>query len=275
MYAPLGKTSPLLFLQPMGVYGKRGKASNVEQSKAAWQCMAKKEEVFRSRKPKRGIFLGEIIRVLLADDHRLFRQGITALLEHDPEIKVVGEAENGEEAVKMAELLKPDAVLMDIQMPHLDGFEATQRIKQILPNTAVLILSHDDSPKQLAKALEAGANGYLLKSADFSEVAWAVKTAKKGEIYLTPRMTGALVKGYRELEGKLVSASTPLSPREEEILKLIAEGLTSTEIAKRLSISVKTVQTHRAHILEKLNLHNSVELIQYAIKHGLIDLPQD
>ncbi|MBI5033799.1 MAG: response regulator transcription factor [Chloroflexi bacterium] len=212
------------------------------------------------------------MKIVLADDHTLVRRGIRALLETQTDLQVVGEAANGTEAVAQTCALKPDIVLMDIGMPDLDGLEATAQIKRVLPEVNVLLLTVHDDADYLFRALAVGASGYILKGADVSELVLALQAVKGGQVYLQPSAAKHLVSNY------LNRASAPekqqieeLTPRQREILALIAEGLTNQQIADKLVLSPFTVATHRANIMQKLNLHNRTELIRYAMKHGLID----
>jgi len=212
------------------------------------------------------------MRVLVVDDHTLVREGIRLLLESAPYIEVVGEAGDGLEALEKVRQLKPDIVLMDVAMPRLGGIEATKRIKQEFPSVQVLALTIHDNEEYLFQMLQAGACGYVLKKARPEELIAALEAAERGEVYLSPGMAKSLVEDYlkRVEAGEEEDSYHRLTDREREILKLIAEGYTNPEIARMLHLSVKTVQAHRAHIMEKLNLHRSAELIKYAIRKGLI-----
>ncbi len=212
------------------------------------------------------------MRILLADDHTLVRRGIRALLETQADLQVVGEAANGTEAVAQAHAFKPDVVLMDIGMPERDGLDATAQIKRELPNVNVLLLTVHDDADYLFRALAVGASGYILKGADVNELLLALQAVQRGDVYLQPSAAKHLVGDY------LNRASAPekqqieeLTPRQREILALIADGLTNQQIADKLVLSPFTIATHRANIMQKLNLHNRTELIRYAMKHGLID----
>jgi two-component system response regulator NreC len=212
------------------------------------------------------------MRVLVVDDHTLVREGIRLLLESAPYIEVVGEAGDGLEALEKVRQLKPDIVLMDVAMPRLGGIEATKRIKQEFPSVQVLALTIHDNEEYLFQMLQAGACGYVLKKARPEELIAALEAAERGEVYLSPGMAKSLVEDYlkRVEAGEEEDSYHRLTDREREILKLIAEGYTNPEIARMLHLSVKTVQAHRAHIMEKLNLHRPAELIKYAIRKGLI-----
>jgi len=212
-------------------------------------------------------------RILVADDHTLIRQGIVGLLNAQPDMEVVGEAGSGEEAIAKAGTDAPDIVLMDIGMPGLNGLAATQQIRAQFPSTEVLMLTMHDREDYLFQALQAGAAGYILKGADVQDLLSAIRTAASGGMYLHPIVTRRLLSDYlRSVEsGEGPASFGGLTEREREVLKLIAQGKTTTEIAQMLFISPHTVQSHRDHIMEKLNLHRKAELIKYAIRRGLVD----
>ncbi len=217
------------------------------------------------------------IRVLVADDHTVVRQGIRSLLQAEPDLRVVGEAGDGRDAVRLARELQPDVIVMDLAMPGMDGMEATRAIKQTLPQTHILALTVHESDEYFFRVLQAGASGYVLKRAAASELLSAVRAVARGEVFLFPAVAKKLLADYLtraqtrdERETRDLYAG--LTVREHEILTLIAEGLTNREIAERLMLSLSTVQTHYTHILEKLNLQNRAELIKYAIRRGLIEV---
>jgi two-component system response regulator NreC len=214
------------------------------------------------------------IRVLLADDHRMMREGIRALLERQPGIRVIGEASDGREAVRLAMQLRPDVVVMDVSMPMLNGFEATRQIRRDCPDTRVLVLTVHESEEYVARLLAAGASGYIVKKAAVDDLSNAIRTVHSGEVFLYPSIAKVVIEDYvrRLREGRSVNSREVLSDREREVLQLIAEGYTSREIAEMLHLSVKTVQNHRSKIMRKLDLHDRGELIKYAIRQGIIHL---
>ncbi|WP_069806150.1 response regulator [Thermogemmatispora onikobensis] len=238
------------------------------------------------------------IRLVLADDHDILRQGLKLLLTLQPEIHIVGEAKTGRGAVEMARQLRPDIVVMDITMPEMDGLEACRRIRAEQPETQVLILTMHDSEEYFLQALRVGASGYLVKKAAPAELQSAVRALADNGAFLYPGLARSLIRVYLEQctaqeESQTQESSQParesppgeesekladelrvLSPRELEVLTLVAEGYTSQEIANRLVLSVKTVQAHRANIMEKLGLHDIPHLVRFAIRHGLIS-PDD
>jgi len=215
-----------------------------------------------------------VIRVVIADDHSILREGVKLLLEAEPDIEVIGQASNGLEAVRMADELKPDLVLMDIQMPGVDGIEACQRIGRQAPTVKVLVLSQNDNEHNLISVLQHGALGYVLKQNAAEELVHAVHTVMKGHVYLTPAMASRFVQSYFRREEEKQDKARQLTPREQEVLKGIADGQTNQQIADSLFVSIKTVQTHRGNIMEKLNLHDRVDLVKYAIKTGLVSLQE-
>jgi DNA-binding NarL/FixJ family response regulator len=215
----------------------------------------------------------EKIRILLADDHTLMRSGIRALLEDEPGLTVIGEAEDGRSAVAQACKLGPDLVIMDIAMPLLNGLEATRQIRQQCPHVRVLILSMHDNEEYIRQVLEAGAMGYILKDAAARELISAIRSVYRGEAVLSPAVTRLVIEDYLRWGGTRPQAeSDGLSPREREVLQLIAEGYTNKQIAEILSISIKTVQAHRNNLMSKLDLHDRGELIKYAIQKKIIEI---
>lgn len=213
------------------------------------------------------------IRVLLVDDHQLFRQGLRSMLANDAGIEVVGEAENGRSAVELARQLAPDVVVMDISMPDLNGIEATRQIAARAPQTRVLALSMHSDRRFVTGALAAGAAGYLLKDCAFEELCRAVHAVAKKQVYLSPAVAGEAVDAHvRGGEDAASPALRDLTSRQREILQLVAEGRATKQIAARLHISTKTVDTHRHEIMTKLGLHSIAELTKFAVREGLTDL---
>jgi DNA-binding NarL/FixJ family response regulator len=212
------------------------------------------------------------LRLLLADDHTLFRHGLTKILEERPEWTVVAEAGDGRECVKLALALKPDVVVLDIAMPLLNGIEATRQIVRRLDHVGVLVLSmHADEP-YIMQALEAGAHGYLLKDSAGHDLIRAIEIVATGKSFFSPAVSKVLLDDYvrRLASSGITDRYQTLSEREREIFQLIAEGHTNKAIADLLSLSPTTIETHRAHILQKLDLHNTAELVLYAVRRGVI-----
>jgi DNA-binding NarL/FixJ family response regulator len=209
------------------------------------------------------------VSVMLADDHAVVRDGLRALLEGGNDMQVVGVAGNGREAVSEALRLRPDIVIMDIAMPELDGVEATRRIVERSPETRVLILSMYLSAEHIYRALQAGAQGYVLKESAGEEVVDAVRALRAGKRYLSHRITETVIDDYLR-EGTNVSPLDSLSLRERDVLQLVVEGRTNAAIAQALSLSPKTVETYRARIMKKLKVRDTVELVKFSMRHGLI-----
>ena len=226
----------------------------------------------------------EQIRVLLADDHDILRQGLKLLLEAQPDLQVIGEARTGRAALEQVAQLQPDIVVLDITMPDTDGLEACQRIRSQYPATQVLILTMHESEEYFLQALRVGAAGYLVKKAAPAELCAAVRTIKQGGAFLYPGLAKALIRAYLAPQNEPVGESTiqkepstpsagaldVLTPRELEVLKLVAAGSTNQEIADRLVLSIKTIQAHRANVMEKLGLHDITHLVRFALRHGLV-----
>ena len=212
----------------------------------------------------------EKIKILMVDDHALMRDGIGALLGLHDDIEIVGEASEGKEAIKKARELAPDVIIMDIAMPGMDGLEATRRIRKENPKMKVLVLTQYDTREYILSAIKAGAAGYIPKRALGSELVAAIRTVYQGNSFLYPSAAAALIEVY--LHQSEEEPYDRLTAREREILKLIAEGHTSREIADMLFISLKTVLGHRAKTMEKLDIHNRTELIKYAMRKGLISM---
>jgi two-component system response regulator NreC len=212
------------------------------------------------------------LRILLADDHIVMRTGLRALLERQPNLEVVGETENGRETVALAASLRPDVVVMDVGMPVLNGIEATQTIVTQCPTIAVVILSMHADESYVMRALKAGARGYLLKDSAAEDLIVAIQATSQGKSFFSPKVSRILAEDYvRVLKQKgAVDTYDLLTSREREILQLLVEGRANKEVATALNISPYTVETHRGHILQKLNLHNSAELVLYAVRKGII-----
>ena len=218
------------------------------------------------------------LRILIADDHGLVRRGARAVLRSRRGWRVVGEAANGREAVEKAIALKPDVAVVDIGMPELDGVEVTRQIREAVPNTKVLVLTMHESDQMVRRALDAGARGYLLKSDLTDCLAKAVKAVAEGKRFLTPKVSEIVLDGFlkprsRQQDGKPAGSRT--TPRELEIIRLLAEGKSNKEIAPLLGITVRTVETHRAKIMLKLGLHSLAELIHYALQNEIISAKAD
>ena len=209
------------------------------------------------------------IRLIIADDHAVVREGLVALLEDETDLDIVGQAGTGTEAVVLVRQHRPDIALLDITMPDLDGLEATRQIVSESPEVKVLILTMHEEEAFFFEALRAGAAGYVLKGVHSEELLHAIRAVYEGGVYLPPKLAGSLVQDYLEYHPQPLPSEL-LTPREREILSLIAQGLTNREIAERLFLSVNTVKTHRLHIYQKLDLHNRAGLIDYALRRGLL-----
>lgn len=214
-------------------------------------------------------------RVLIADDHTLFRQGIRTLLSNEPDIEIVGEASNGNEAILLTEQFRPDLVLMDVSMPGLSSFEATRQLKRVRPDLKVLFLTMYDDEDYLLESMQAGASGYILKDSPTEQLLSGIRDVQNGGSYLSPRMLAQLVDDFRTRMKS--SAPQPrlasLTSREKEVLKLLAEGNSVKEIATGLNLSVKTIEAHKFNLMRKLDIHNKAQLVQYAIQKKIIQLP--
>ncbi|MFQ5718051.1 MAG: response regulator [Acidobacteriota bacterium] len=214
------------------------------------------------------------IRVFIADDHTLFRQGVRRLLEDTEIAEVIGEAADGADAVRKVVECSPDVVLMDISMPHLNGIEATRQILKKTPEQRILILTMHDNEKYIGQILRAGAAGYLLKDTPSNDFLSAIKAVHRGDSYLSPSVSRKILDGLfqdRESRGRRTGVDL-LTPREREILTLLAEGKSNREIAELLFISPKTVDVHRTNIMKKLDIHSIVQLVKYAIHQGLVEI---
>jgi len=213
------------------------------------------------------------ISVVLADDHEIIRNGLRSLLEKETDIQVVGEAQDGRTAVRLAKDLNPDVIVMDVSMPDLNGIEATREISSRAPRTRVLGLSMHSDRRFVARMLQAGAAGYLLKECAYDEFVRAVRTVASGKTYLSPGVTDGIVEAFvRRPSAETPAAASVLTPRQREVLQLVAEGRATKQIAARLHVSTKTVDTHRHEIMTKLDLHSIAELTKFAVREGLTDL---
>jgi DNA-binding NarL/FixJ family response regulator len=208
------------------------------------------------------------LRILLADDHAVVRQGFKMILAEQPDMEIVGEAGNGREAVEQAERLLPDVVVMDVAMPELNGIEATRRLGQATPHARVLALSMHKDSVYVREILRAGARGYLLKDSPAADLIAAVRAVAAGEGFLSPAVSNAVLDDYRR---HVTNPIDLLSSREREVLQMLAEGKTNKEIAGVLNLSVYTVDAHRGRIMEKLNLHSINDLVRFAVRNGLIE----
>jgi DNA-binding NarL/FixJ family response regulator len=213
------------------------------------------------------------IRILVVDDHTILRAGLRMMLNAQPDMEVIGEAQDGRQALQEAQRLQPDVILMDITMPDVNGIEATKHIKRVLPEVKILMLTMHEHDEYVFQALRAGASGYMLKEAADTELITAIHVIKSGQFYLSPTAQSVVVGDYlqRVRTGEERDSYSCLTEREREILKLVAEGHTNNQIAERLIISPKTVDTHRTHIMDKLNLHSRAELVKYAMRRGLLE----
>jgi len=211
------------------------------------------------------------IKILLADDHAIIRQGLRSLLEKESEIEVVGEAEDGRKALRLVRELAPDIIVMDITMPNLNGIDATRQIVSSYPKVKVIALSIHSNKRFIADMLKVGASGYILKECLFDELVQAIHRVSGGETYLSPKITGMVVSDYVEYLITSHSVSI-LTEREHEVLQLLAEGKSTKQIALALHVSPKTIEANRRQIMEKLNIHNIAELTKYAIREGLTSL---
>jgi two-component system response regulator NreC len=211
------------------------------------------------------------IRILIADDHGVLRAGLRALLRAEPDLKVVGEAADGNAVLRLAHELRPDIVLLDVSMPGLGGIETTTRLRRLLPEARILILTIHEDEGLLREAIRAGAAGYIIKRAAESELINAIHVVWRGDIYIHPSLNRALLRDLSPVQAPDTPSVESLTPREVDVLRLIARGYTSRQIAEVLNISVRTVEGHRANLTNKLSLHSRVDLVNYAEEHGLLN----
>ena len=214
--------------------------------------------------------MSDKIRILLVDDHAMFRAGIKALLEADGKVAVVGEAASGDDAVDLVRALKPDVVVMDLSMPGSNGLEATRRIAALELDTSVLVLTVHAEEEYLVPVVEAGASGYLTKTSADTDLLEAIRVVARGQVFLPPKATTLLLKQYKAAESSDALSLKDLSTREQEVLALTAEGFSSREIGKKLFISPKTVDTYRSRIMDKLGLSHRSDLVRFALRVGLL-----
>jgi DNA-binding NarL/FixJ family response regulator len=217
--------------------------------------------------------LSERIRILLVDDHAVVRAGVRALLQDSPDIEIIGEAADGAAAVDLAREHRPDVVIMDIAMPHLNGLEAAARIKEDNPAVKLVILSMHDSREYVLQALKAGASAYVMKDSAPVELGLALAAVRRDDTYLSPAVSKQVIRDY--LDGANRQPDTPLTPRQREVLVLIAQGMSTKKVAHQLNVSVKTVETHRAQLMQRLGISDIAGLVRYAIRTGLVDLSDD
>jgi two-component system, NarL family, response regulator NreC len=214
-------------------------------------------------------------RILLVDDHAIIRQGLCSLLEKQPDIEVVGGVEDGRQAVDTARQLAPDLVIMDISMPNLNGIDATRKIAEEISGVKIIALSIHSSRRFVAEMLKAGASGYILKDCLFDELMEAIKTVLRGEIYLSPKITGVVIDDYvQRLSKQYQPDGLTLSDREREVLQLLAEGKSTKQIALQIHVSAKTIESNRRNIMDKLKINSVAELTKYAVREGITPLEQ-
>jgi DNA-binding NarL/FixJ family response regulator len=227
-------------------------------------------------KSKSSSLTEQTLRVLIVDDHALFRRGLQMVLKQEPDIEVVGEAGDGHEATDKAQELMPDVILMDVRMPRRSGIEATQQIKELLPHVKILMLTISDEEADLYDAIKAGASGYLLKEISIDEVADAIRSVWQGQSRISPSMAAKLLTEFaamsKRADERQQLPAPRLTEREMEVLKLVAQGLNNRDIAKELFISENTVKNHIRNILEKLHLHSRMEAVVYAVREKLLEI---
>jgi DNA-binding NarL/FixJ family response regulator len=206
------------------------------------------------------------IRIVLADDHVLVRQGLKSLLEREG-FQVVAEAADGQEALSHVESLQPDVVVMDISMPILNGLNAARQMGRSSPKTKTILLTQHDEAQYIREALDAGVKGYVLKNQIASDLLLAIRQVSRGQVYLSPGVSSAVLEAYRSKSEKF---ETPLTPRERQVLQLIAEGKSTKDVASLLGISTKTAESHRTRLMQKLDIHETASLVRYAVRHGIV-----
>jgi two-component system response regulator NreC len=217
------------------------------------------------------------LKVLLVEDHAIVRQGVRALLDEEPDIVIVGEAADGNEALALAQSLHPDIVLMDLNLPGMSGIEATRQLRQLAPEMRILVLSMHDGEEYVFRALRAGASGYVLKQSTSTELVLALRAVASGSTFLSPSISQILISDFvrrAEIQETDAEVLEILTPREREVLELIVRGLTNRQIAGRLHISIKTVETHRGNMMQKLDVHDRAGLVKFAIDHGVISVDE-
>jgi len=213
------------------------------------------------------------IKIVLADDHKIVRDGLRTLLEHEPDMEVIAEAEDGRTTVRLARELIPDLIIMDITMPDMNGIDATHDVMKDVPGVKVIALSMHSDRRFVTSMLEAGASGYLLKDCAFEELARAVRTVMDDQTYLSPKIADIIVSRYIKRSMSVESSAfSVLTQREREVLQLLSESMTTKEVAFHLNVSIKTIETHRRNIMEKLGVHTVTDLVKYAIREGLTTL---
>jgi len=227
--------------------------------------------IFESTQPVKDFEM--TIKIILADDHQVMREGLKSLLNQQKDIQVIGEADDGQAVIRLTKKLEPDMVILDIGMPNMNGIQATQHIIAEVPNTKVLALSMHSDHQFVLKMLQAGASGYLLKDCALEELISAVRTISNDKFYLSKDVTGVIISDYINKIQAIDAAGAPiLTPRERETLQLIAEGKSTVDTAKFLNVSTKTIETHRKNIMDKLDIHSIAELTKYAVREGLTSI---
>jgi len=212
------------------------------------------------------------VRIIIADDHKIVRQGLRSLLENEKNYAVIAEADNGRSVIQYANELKPDIVIMDISMPDINGIDATRQIRSEQPDVKIIALSMHSDARYVLEMLDAGASGYLLKDCAMEELTQAIQNVISNQWFVSPAIAGVLIRKLNNRYSEVVVDSETLSPREQVVLRMLADGMITKNIAAELNVSIKTIETHRHHIMEKLGLHSVAELTKYAIRKGLTSL---